>query len=79
MVGAFGPALNAGNPVTGSVTSFVRWGRFLRGVVLPLCNCEMSLLIGFDVGWNSDWQEETFTVYRRRLMGRVSDCPFLRI
>src|SRR5216684_1549846 len=32
IVGAFGPALNAGSPVTGSVTSFVRWGRFLRGV-----------------------------------------------
>src|SRR5579863_27951 len=31
-VGAFGPALSAGSPVTGSVTSFVRWGRFLRGV-----------------------------------------------
>src|ERR1700724_2410044 len=32
IVGAFGPALNAGSPVTGSVTSFVRWGCFLRGV-----------------------------------------------
>src|SRR6202041_620828 len=32
IVGAFGPALNAGSPVTGSVTSFVRWRRFLRGV-----------------------------------------------
>src|SRR5208282_3993421 len=31
-VGAFGPALKAGNPVTGSVTSLTRWGRFLRGV-----------------------------------------------
>src|ERR1700724_4800673 len=32
IVGAFGPALNAGSPVTGSVTNFVRWERFLRGV-----------------------------------------------
>src|ERR1700685_1454603 len=32
MVGAFGPALKAGSPVTGSVTIFVRCGRFLRGV-----------------------------------------------
>ena len=31
-VGAFGPALKAGHPVTGSVTSLTRWGRFLRGV-----------------------------------------------
>src|ERR1700730_9050564 len=31
-VGAFGPALKAGSPVTGSVTSLTRWGRFLRGV-----------------------------------------------
>jgi len=32
MVGAFGPALKAGSPVTGSVTIFIRCGRFLRGV-----------------------------------------------
>jgi hypothetical protein len=32
MVGAFGPALKAGNPVTGSVTILVRCGRFRRGV-----------------------------------------------
>src|SRR5579864_5075898 len=32
MVGAFGPALKAGRPVTGSVTIFIRCGRFLRGV-----------------------------------------------
>src|ERR1700730_18738327 len=31
-VGAFGPALKAGSPVTGSVTSLTRWGRFLHGV-----------------------------------------------
>ena len=32
MVGAFGPALKAGRPVTGSVTIFILCGRFLRGV-----------------------------------------------
>jgi hypothetical protein len=32
MVGALGPALKAGSPVTGSVTIFIRCGRFLRGV-----------------------------------------------
>jgi hypothetical protein len=31
-VGAFGPALRAGNPVTGSVTSLTRCSRFFRGV-----------------------------------------------
>lgn len=31
-VGAFGPALRAGSPVTGSVTSLTRRGRFLCGV-----------------------------------------------
>jgi len=31
-IGAFGPALKAGRPVTGSVTIFIRCGRFLRGV-----------------------------------------------
>jgi hypothetical protein len=31
-VGAFGPALRAGSPVTGSVTSLTRCGRFRRGV-----------------------------------------------
>jgi hypothetical protein len=30
--GAFGPALRAGSPVTGSVTNFARCGRLLRGV-----------------------------------------------
>src|ERR1700691_2874251 len=37
MVGAFGPALKAGSPVTGSVTIFIWCGRFLRGVstILP--------------------------------------------
>src|SRR6516162_2290796 len=36
-VGAFGPALRAGSPVTGSVTSLTRFGRFRRGVntILP--------------------------------------------
>ncbi len=32
MVGAFGPALRAGSPVTGSITIRIRCGRFLRGV-----------------------------------------------
>src|SRR5690348_9892601 len=32
IAGAFGPALKAGSPVTGSVTIFIRCGRFLRGV-----------------------------------------------
>src|SRR5258708_22738998 len=32
MVGAFGPALKTGSPVTVSVTIFIRCGRFLRGV-----------------------------------------------
>jgi hypothetical protein len=32
IVGAFDPALKAGSPVTGSVTIFIRCGRFLRGV-----------------------------------------------
>ena len=32
MMGALGPALKAGRPVTGSVTIFIRCGRFLRGV-----------------------------------------------
>jgi len=32
MVGALGPALKAGSPVTGSVTIFIRCGRFRRGV-----------------------------------------------
>jgi hypothetical protein len=31
-MGAFGPALKAGSPVTGSVTNLTRWERFLRGV-----------------------------------------------
>src|SRR6202521_5533678 len=30
--GVFGPALKAGNPVTGSVTSFTRYRRLWRGV-----------------------------------------------
>jgi hypothetical protein len=32
IVGAFDPTLKAGSPVTGSVTIFIRCGRFLRGV-----------------------------------------------
>src|ERR1700693_1375771 len=37
IVGAFGPALKAGRPVTGSVTIFIRCGLFRRGVstILP--------------------------------------------
>src|SRR5258706_1718332 len=31
-MGAFGPALKAGSPVTGSVTNLTRWERFLCGV-----------------------------------------------
>src|ERR1700676_5644383 len=37
IMGASGPALRAGSPVTGSVTILIRCGRFLRGVstILP--------------------------------------------